>query len=115
MKLEQYLTEAISTGRHKKQYSDLDNLKVGDRVRVKSRKDILDIFCVNEMSEYESYALQIDRPDGGGKDCYFFNPKMLKSCGREFTVEYINMKNGRIKLKEDRSQWTWIIDLLEIL
>jgi hypothetical protein len=40
MKLEQYLTEAISTGKHKKTYSDLDELNEGDRVRVKSKNDI---------------------------------------------------------------------------
>jgi hypothetical protein len=115
MTLEQYITEAISTGKHTKKYDEeFYDLKVGDRVRVKSKKEILDIPGVEE-TKYGDYMIKdYTRPSGMKRD-FYINPRMFDYCGKEFTVGDIDEHNGHVKLKEIRSKWVWIIEMLEIL
>lgn len=107
MKLKDYITEYVSSGRRKRNVSPkLSDLNIGDMVRIKSKKDILDMINFAANGEMRYYY------DSGGY-LYIAN-EMLEMCGDECKI--IDKTFSAVRLydkKFPKMKCFWAPELLE--
>lgn len=103
------IAEAISSRRNSKYGIEPNEIKSGDKVRVKSREDI------EKMCKKLSGALAyyFDIPGGGGMTYLWITDVMLGMCGKKYTVDGASADGITVILKGDKYHWSWHIDLLE--
>jgi hypothetical protein len=118
MNLENYITEAISRGRHKAKYDvDFDSIEIGDRVQVKPEKEIMDMAKLDRSDM--AYKIMHTTPEGKQFPITVtFN--MLECCGKVFIVSNLDKRHGFIWLREYKGddnevgRWAWTIELLDV-
>ena len=107
MELKDYISEAISSKSHN---YDIDpgELKVGDKVRVKSWKEIMSM-CDQSNKDLPRYWFE----KNGRKTYLLLNTEMRKMAGKVFTVSCVYGDNTLVSLEPDGNYWAWHPHLLE--
>jgi hypothetical protein len=106
--LKEYISEAISSKRNSNAIEPYE-LKAGDKVRVKSRKDIESI-CKKANGNQLAYYFDLK---GAGMTYIWVTDGMLDMCGENHIIDMASVDGITVMFKGDKYHWSWHIDLLE--
>ncbi len=109
MNLQDYITEAISSRKHT-YLLEPGELEEGDKVRVKSKDEILSMCHRDEDMDILKY--HFDTPDRKGT-YIIVNDLMLDMCDKKYKVDKIFEDGILVVLTPDRNLWMWHPNLLE--